>query len=947
MKRITLLLLAILIIPFAYLQKNGTIVGKIVDEVTGEDLIGVTVMIKGQSKGTITDLDGTFKLEMPAGKYDLQISYVTYQSKTIEGIEVVSGQLTEPVNITLPEVVNEMGAHTVTATAERGTNTALILEQKNSSVMFDGISSDQMRKTSDRNTADVLRRVSGATIQDNFVIIRGLPDRYNAAFLNGAPLASSEPDRKAFAFDIFPSALLSDLRVIKTAMPSLSGEFAGGLIQVRTKDIPEKNYYQFTLGATFDLMTTFSDFKASQGGGLDFFGIDDGSRSLRKDFPTNEQLVNAQNNFMKDSLVRFAQKLGNKYGIQNRIAAPGSSFQFTMGHNVNLVPVAKRNSGNKTELGSVFALTYTSRITYREAERNDYEDAGRNLHLNDKQYNTNTSWGAIWNISLLHSRKSGANNRISLKNLFNVNTNDQYILREGQDYANGFDLRSHNMLYTQNMMVATQLTGEHVLPKSKIKFEWGAGYSYLNREIPDYKIVEYRRNIGDTAAAYSVPFSTSVQPTISGRFFSTQQDNVFSGNFDFTLPFKIGPSRHELKVGSYLSYKDRDFAARQLGYTVYKTSGANIGAISVMDVDRIFDNSNMGTEGLMIRETTRKSDTYKSSQGLIAAYAQLEHSLFENKFKIIWGARMESFRQQLNAFDNATGAPVNLDSNVIDFLPSANFIYSINDKMNLRLSGSQTVCRAESRELAPFTFYDYGIFAFVTGNPNLQRTRISNADLRYEWYPAGGQMISVTGFFKYFENPIEKVLYPAGSVRLFSYLNVPSAIAAGAELEFRFSIGSFIKKQHSRFLDNLSLTGNFSYIYSEVDLGNVAGIGQRRPLQGQSPYIINGGISYNDTKYDFGINLSVNYFGPRIYTVGNVDYGSIWENGRVVMDLQLTKSFLKKKLDIRLNFSDLLAQTAYFFQDNNHNATYEDGIDNKMIARRNAQQISFTVGYKF
>ncbi len=945
MKKVALLVLAIITIQAAYLQKNGYIIGKVIDEKTGEDLIGVSVTLKGSTKGTATDIDGTFKLEVPAGTHDVQFTYISYQTKIVEKVEVKSGETIEPISVILSEAVNELGTYTVQADAMKGTSSALIIEQKNSSVLFDGISSDQMKKTADRTTSDVLRRISGATIQDNFVIIRGLPDRYNAAFLNGAPLPSSEPDRKAFSFDIFPSAMLSDLKVIKTSMPSLSGEFAGGLINVRTKDIPEKTYYQFSLGTTFDLMTSFGDFKMSRGGNTDFFGIDDGTRGLPGAFPTSQQLVNDQNNFLKDNLVGYARQLNNNFPATTKIAAPGTSFQFSMGHNANLIPKSKRSTTtDKMEFGSVFALTYTSRLQYREVERNDY-DQSKILQYNDKQYNLNTSWGALWNIAFLYSKKNGANNRISLKNLFNVNTNDQYLFREGQDLANGSDIRSYNMFYTQNNIFSTQLNGEHVLPQSKIKFEWSAGYNRLNRIVPDNRIVEYRRVLGDTTMAYSVPFSNGVQLDKAGRFYSEQLDNTYSGSFDFTLPFKIGPTRHEFKAGAFLMHKEREFSARQLGYVNYKSTGANIAAISTYAIDSIFDARNMGVEGLMIKESTRPSDTYTAGQSLAAAYLQFENAFFENKLKFIWGARLESFRQQLSTFDYATGSPINIDTNVIDVLPSMNIIFAINDKMNLRLSGSQTVCRPESRELAPFTFYDYGVYAYSSGNPNLKRTKITNVDLRYEWYPAGGQMISLTGFFKYFDNPIEKVLYPSGSTRLFTYFNVPTAYAAGAELEYRFTIGSFIKKKHARFLDDLSFTGNFAYIYSEVDLGGVAG-NTKRAMQGQSPYIINAGLSYNDSKYDFGVNLSMNYIGPRIWTVGNVDYGAIIENPRFVMDLQLTKTFLKKKLELRLNFTDLLAQTAYYYQDNNNDGTFNVG-DNQIIGRRMAQQISFTVGYKF
>jgi len=948
MKKITLLVLAIIIIQAAYLQKNGYITGKVIDEKTGEDLIGVSVMLKGSTKGTATDIDGTFKLEVPAGIHDVQLTYISYQTKIIEKVEVKSGEVSEPLNVTLAEAVNELGGFTVQADAMRGTSSALIIEQKNSSVLFDGISSDQMRKTPDRTTSDVLKRISGATIQDNFVVIRGLPDRYNAAYLNGSALPSSEPDRKAFSFDIFPSALLSDLKVIKTAMPSLPGEFAGGLIQVRTKDIPEKNYYQLSLGATFDVATTFQNYQSTQGGGTDFFGIDDGTRLMPNGTPTNAQMTYYQNNFMKDSLLNVARMFKNTYAVQNRIASPGTNFQFSMGHNINLIPKSKRaTTTNKTELGSVFALIHTTRVTRRNSQRNDYDLANKSIQYDDEVFNTNTTWGAIWNLSFLHSRKSGANHKIGFKNLFNVNSNDQYLYRTGQDLVNGYDVKAYNSFYSQNILFSTQLTGEHVLPKSKFRIDWGVGYNRLSRIIPDYRITEYRRILGDTTDFYRIPLGTNVQPEKAGRFFSEQLDNSITGNVDFTLPFKIGPSRHELKVGAMVMYKDREFAARQFGYAYYKSSGANNYAIAGMGIDTVFSDRNMEDEGLYMREITRASDAYQANQQLYAGYIQLENSLFENRLKFVWGARLESFRQVINTFDFSSGNPIKIDTNVIDVLPSLNVIFSINEKMNLRLSGSQTVCRPESRELAPFTFYDYNLFASVTGNPNLKRTKITNADLRYEWYPKGGQLISATAFFKYFENPIEKILIPAGSIRIFSYLNVPSAYSVGGELEYRFTIGSFINKKHSAFLDNLSFVGNFAYIHSEVDLSAVSGVNEKRPMQGQSNYIVNTGLQYNDTKYDFGVSLSANVIGPRIFSVGNSLYANIWESPRFVMDLQLSKSFLKRKLDLVLNFRDLLAPTAYFFQDNDGNKVFDENIDNKMIARNMAQQISFTVSYKF
>ena len=957
MKRFTVLFLFILSVN-CLLAQNGIVSGKVIDETSGETLIGVNVLVKSSGKGIATDLDGAFKLTLPAGTYDLQISYLSYQSKLISGVSVKSGDITS-LTITLTKLNKELNAVVIEAKADRETQSALVIEQKNSVVVFDGISGDQIRKMPDRNTADVLKRVSGATIQDNsFVIIRGLPDRYNAAFINGAPLPSSEPDRKAFAFDIFPSALISDLKVIKTAMPSLSGEFAGGIIQIRTKDIPDKNYYSISLGTNMNAITTFSDFGKGQGGKLDFTGFDDGTRKLPQGFPSNEQLVSTQNNFQYTKLGEYAGLLNNNFKVSNRMALPGLNFQFSMGHNANLIKKANRDkSTSRKEFGSVFAISYNNSPSFRDVRRYDYTpaDTTRIIDYRDKQYNTNISWGAVWNMALVLSKANGANNRLSLKTIYNVNSNDQYIERTGFDGTGtsidqGFEVKSYNMLYTQNNMISSQLNGEHSLPKSKVKFDWGGGLTRLDRIIPDYRILDYRRAVGDTTLPFFVNFPASPATNVASRFYSNQRDYIYSGNFDVSKPFRIKKSQHEIKAGAYLQYKTRDFSARQLGYT--NPLNNNVYNIGTSPIDSVFIPAHLGPNAIVIQENTRKSDTYLYAASLIAGYIQFENTIpipalyKQMSLKFLWGARVESFRQKLNTFAFADGSPINLDNTVVDVLPSLNIIYNFHPKMNLRLSASQTVARPESRELAPFTFYDYSNFALVGGRSALVRTKVTNADLRYEWYPNGGQVISVTGFFKHFSNPIEKILSAGATNRTFSYANVPSAITGGAELEFKFSFGSLFKSK-SRFLNDFSIVGNLAYIYSRVNVvDSLTGTNEKRPLQGQSPFIINTSLQYADSKYDFGISLAFNYIGRRIWLVGNEYNPTIWENPRPVLDLQLTKSFLKKRMEIRLNMRDLIAYKAIFYQDMNDNGKF-DSKDYIMINQRLGQQFSLSLGYKF
>lgn len=947
LQQIYLLFLLTLTSVGAYSQ-TGKLSGKIL-EPSGQTIIGATVMVKGSSKGTSTDIDGYYSLNLEPGTYDIQISFISFETKVITGVEIKNGQTTT-LNSTLATAEKTLGVIKIEAAASRESANTIVLEQKNSVVLFDGFSGEQIKKTPDRTTADVLRRVSGATIQDNsFVVVRGLPDRYNAVYINNAPLPSSEPDRKAFAFDIFPAAFINDIKVIKTAMPSLSGEFAGGLIQLRTKDIPEKNFYAGSFSVGYNTVTTGRDFYKGGGGKMDFLGIDDGTRALPDGLPDVETFTNPST-LSKAERLEYSKLFSNNWKLNKTNALPNFSGQFSMGHKINFIPKSKRDDAKyRKELGSIFALTYQNNNSFQERKRFDYT-GGNNLELelNDNSYTRSVMAGGIWNLSFLYSKENGSNHRVSLKNLANINTSDQTIMREGARYDQGQALQSYLTMYTQNRLLSTQLMGEHFIPKGKVKIEWNLGYNNLKRDVPDYRQLTYKRGIDDTTGKWAVPVGT--QPSfndVNGRFYSTMMDNIYSGSVDMAIPFITGPVRHEIKFGGGMQYKDRDFQARTFSYVKYQTSLFN-NSLPFHAIDSIFDERNFSQNGFFIREASRKSDTYTANSSVYSGYLQYELSALENRLKIILGPRIEYWQQELNSFTVADETPVNVNINKLDILPSINVIGGISEKMNIRLAASQTVCRPEARELAPFQFYDYSAFLLVEGNPNLQRTKITNLDLRYEYYPAGGQVLSATVFGKYFENPIEKKLENAGSFNLMRYINAPSAYVYGAELEYRVSLGTFYKwfrgkTAEKSFFHGFYLFGNVALIKSEVNLAGVAGGEGNRPLQGQSPYIINAGVQYNDSKYDFGVSFSYNRIGQRIVSVGFDTYPSFWETPRNVLDFQVTKTFWKK-LELKFNARDILANPTIWYQNNNAKTRFDAG-DNEIMRVIPGATYSFSIGF--
>jgi outer membrane receptor protein involved in Fe transport len=311
-----------------------------------------------------------------------------------------------------------------------------------------------------------------------------------------------------------------------------------------------------------------------------------------------------------------------------------------------------------------------------------------------------------------------------------------------------------------------------------------------------------------------------------------------------------------------------------------------------------------------------------------------------DRLRISWGTRMERFRQQVQAAQYG-GTPVTVDTTINAFLPSINMTYSLTDKQQLRLSGSKTVCRAEFRELAPFSFFDFYLNANVVGNPKLTQGSIYNADIRYEIYPGQNQLFSVSLFYKRFKNPIEFTFSAAGAgTRTFSYNNVASANNYGVEIELRKNFG---------FLgaEDLVFFSNASFIRSNIDLSKgVSYYDSTRALQGQSPYIFNAGLSYNFNKLGLSTALIYNVIGDRVAQVGTVGYGDIYERHRNLLDFSVSKK-LGRSGELKLTWGDILRPQFMYYQDNNSSHKYEAGEDNVMQRLTLGSTITLSVGYKF
>lgn len=913
--QLRLLLILLLTITFSGFTYAQTLTGKVTNT-QNEPVVGASVKVANSNIGTTTNVEGRYSLPLATGKtYTIEVSSVGYTPKIISDVEHKNGE--DELNIILETKPAEMEGVVVTAraTSRRQENTtALLTFQKNNTAVSSVIAADFIRRTPDKNTGEVLKRVSGASIQDNkFVIIRGLADRYNSAYINGAQLPSSEPDKKAFSFDVIPSQLIDNIIINKTATPDLTGEFAGGVIQVNTKDVPAKTFLDFGVSLGFNTNSVFKDFTSNKRNSTDWLGFDDGTRQL-PNIPSSREGFNANRT---ENTKKFNTEV---YPEVISTATPVQNYNLTYGY-------GKRYE-NGGSLGIITGITYRNSKLKYSVNRNlggVIENALQKSYT-DEQNRYATSLGGVFNITYLYK-----NMKVSWKNLFNQNFEDNYYQRSGFNVADGdIPIRFYSSNLGQRSMYTTQLEGEQQLSPNGAKFKLIGNFSYNGKKQPDLRTLSYGGN--------DMRFIDDE----SDRFFSNLQDYSYGGSAQLSLPFNLFNEKQMFKGGASTLLRVRDFSARNFRWRL-DNSNSQLGTASVGE---IFQTNNIAQDKFTLDEITLAVDKYFGVSIVNAGYLMFDNKLSE-KVRLIWGARAENFQQFLTT-KNLSLERVIVDNDRWDFLPSVNFVYNINTKNIVRLSGSQTLARPEFREVAPFSFYDYEQLYAVVGDTTLTSTRIYNADVRYEWYPKAGESISLGAFYKHFNDPIEMRVITSANPRRYQFRNTESAYAFGVELEARKKL-DFI----SANLENFSIFTNITYIKSKVQLQTITGgdviTNSERRLQGQSPYLVNLGLQYNSRDNDISGTLLYNRIGPRISLVGDPSpsYGvyNVYENPRNQLDLQLTKKILKKRGELRLNIADIFNQPYLFYDDADANETYSTSGDR--IFSRYKPGTTFTLGFNY
>lgn len=900
----------------------GSITGVVVDEEDGQAVPGATLQVGSQT--IVASLTGEYMINLPAGNYEAQITATGYGKKILTDIQVKNDQIVE-LNISLKRQKGQLANVVVTASARKESIAALLLRQKNAAAISDGISTEQIARTPDKNIGEVLKRVNGVTTVDNrYVVVRGLGERYNGAMLNGQLMPSTELNRKQFSFDIIPSNLVDNVVVFKTLTPDMSAEFGGGLVSVSTRAIPSQDFLTITAGAGYEDKTTNKPFIAQKMENKQYLGA----------IPDHRLLMGQKNwNSRKDVLAAFDySKFPNDWSLYTYKPVPAQSFLIS--------------GGKVVDLADGHRLGFTASVSYRNTWQTQdiaMSRGGFEGGFSGHRYGFTNNLGALMGLGYQHKQ-----HKISWQSVY-LNTVDQQLILGVGEHEKVDKAVGYYDLFTRTNLWQHLLKGEHGLGNNGIKLSWSGSFMKMDKQRPGNHMfyAEYLGNGKDNPInAVDFSINTPNSDLTDGALISWNRarENNFNWNTELSVPFRFNfgkiEASHTLKTGYAGWAKDRFF------WVVNTGSGYHTG--DFQPLTSYFDSTeHKGGRHLSIDEF---GDDMKKNASLHAGYLMLDHKI-ARRWRLVWGVRAEYYNINLvNQVLDSVFADINRGrggNNQFDyselknreqnlnFFPSANLTFSLSPKMNLRLAYAKSIIRPDLRETSYFREYDFELGGNYNSLSPIRSTVMHHYDFRYEWYPSAGELFSVSLFYKKLNYPME--IFKKGAIREYELRNNKSAKNKGIEVEFRKSFAF----TGLPVIKNITLFGNGTWLdasvipmsvdYNTLDPNNpnkilvVEGYGkeEKRPQSGASNYMLNAGIGY-DAKL-FSVSGSYNYVSNRMFRPETNYWESLFEQPLTALDAQLAVNLLKHKMQLRMTVSNLLQRKSIVYQNFNKDPEVTNG----------------------
>lgn len=935
--------------------QNGTIRGKVTDDATGEELIGVNAIIKGTTNGSVTDLEGEFQIAVPPGTYDLQVSYISFETITITGVSVVANKVTLFENIRLKEAVAQLEEVIVTAKVIKDSESALLTIKRKSANVLDGISAQNFKRIGDGDAASAIKRVTGVSVQDGkYVFVRGLGDRYTKSVLNGMDIPGLDSDRNSLQMDIFPTNVIDNLIVLKSFTADLGADFTGGVINIETKDFPEESINKISISAGYNPNMHFNkNYLSYGGGGTDFLGFDDGTRAVptagyekipfRVDALTNPN--DAQN--FSEILAKFNPNLTAMrssslmdYGMSLSLGNQKPKGRVTLGYNLAL---SYKNSTEYYE-GAVFNR-FGKGNTPNVAELQQFESQIGDYGVN------NVLMAGLGGIAIKTSKSKYKLSFIRLQNgeskagIFNfVNT----------DQGANFNALQHNLEYSERTMTNILLGGIHTFKPAGWEIDWKVSPTQSKISDPDIRFTRFRTDGGT--------FRVSTESGLPERIWRTLNEQNLASRMDFSKSFTLNERPAKLMFGTGYTYKQRDYNIEN--FQILPGNSTFSGDPSELFLpENLWSTQNPRGVSYDPQFIPNNPNQYDANIRNMALYVSNELQALRN-LKMVVGVRAEKYVQRYSGVNQGGDVFENTEVlSALDFFPSVNLIYSISDNQNLRLSFSKTIARPSFKEASFATILDplsgrtfigsfFNDINVATGeviwDGNLKQTDINNFDLRYEIFQPDGQTIALSGFYKTFKNPIEIVQY-VQAANNFQPRNVGNGRVIGAELEFRQNLGEIGRTFH-----NFSINTNITVTQSQIEMSTTEFLSRQqnardgekikssRDMAGQAPYIVNTGFLYENLAHGFNAGLYYNVQGETLQFVGISNRPDVYSVPFHSLNFNANKSFGEEnKIQLGLNVSNLLG-------DYKEQTFQSFGAKDQLFTKlKSGTSVSFSFGYKF
>jgi len=947
----TLLHLVLWIPIFATAQINTSnekynVYGKVYDKTNAEELIGASVYLLNSSTGTITDFNGSYELnEIPKGQQKIICQYISYQNDTLEI------NISEDVafNFQLVEETITLGSIDLITKVNRKEESYVVNLQKKSAGMLNTLSKKQMSITGSSNAADAVKNVSGVNVQGGkYVYVRGLSDRYSLVTLNGIALPSLDPNKNSVQMDLIPSNVIDNILVFKTFTPDLPGNFTGGLVDVNTSDFPDSLELNFNYSTGYRSLSNLnSNFTGQKSSSTDWLGYDDGSRD-RPSFVqqnginffnpssfadaysyaqtqdlniaemTYDEFLNSDERWKwleqarinaNDSLTIATQSFSNNWNPEKFKSGLNQSISFSLGNKYTF---------GKNQIGFNSGVNYKKKYAfYEDAQIGRYKQTGINAETLTAQKTGTESrgdehvFGSIFMNASLHFNQKHKIKFVSMLNQ-NGQSSARYFSGENRSDAFGLFEEQRTQRYMERQLKTSQISGTHLFEAhKKSELTWNFGHTKSYQNTPDLKVFtnsyEYLmledEDTGDfyqdTAPTYSIQPNLYSAPTRYYRFLKENNTNL-------KIDYKRNLNQDEfIKIG--LSYLEKNRENQEFRYT-YNSNG--IGYNNSIDdyfstENTIVGQSINGNGGnaafINVLDNTEIRNQFTAEQIIMSTYIMGTLKPLE-VLEVTAGIRLEDTAIQAQSQD-ASQTIGKLDD--LDFLPALNLKYNIDEGTQIRMSYGRTLARPSFREIAPTAWFDFETSFQFIGNPELKRTLVNNFDLRIEKYLPGAGLISVSGFYKQFNNPIEQVMNPQAQNVELSWRNVQEANVLGMELEYK---KKFILEEG----EYLTLGFNTSIIHSKTQIDPLElelirafdpEHSATRPMYGQSPYIVNLYTQYQMAGWNVDANFNVSGRSIVIVQKGAVD---VYEAPKPMLNLKVDKQ-MSKRTKLSLSASNILS----------------------------------------